>query len=146
MGLRRAEARWAPSPENFWKIELETHSFWCIFEANVQGRTGSPNRPGKFSLTGPHYRAENTNLSQYFRSTTIVISVVQQSWWFALKMAKDIRVNRFKNYLARIKLFGILAIIWHYLASHVWAFELQKYIWPQVTSRDQRSRSNPRFF
>ena len=23
----------------------------------VQGRTGMPNRPEKFSLTGPHYRA-----------------------------------------------------------------------------------------
>ena len=32
----------------------------------VHGRTGSPNRPGKFSLTGRHYRAKNTNLSQYF--------------------------------------------------------------------------------
>ena len=39
---------------------------------NHQGRTGSPNRPGKFSLTGPHYRAK-TPTYDIFCSTTVVI-------------------------------------------------------------------------
>jgi len=40
---------------------------------NKQGRTGSPNRPGKFSWTGPHYRAKTPIYH--------VILVVQQSLW-----------------------------------------------------------------
>ena len=34
-----------------------------------QGRTGSPNRPGIFSIICPCYRTINTNLSWYFGST-----------------------------------------------------------------------------
>jgi hypothetical protein len=71
-----------------------------------QGRTGSPNRPGKFSLTGPHYRAKDTNFATYH---DILVAQLLQSLWAptvctenskVLPIAKDIRVNRFEKYLA----------------------------------------------
>ena len=45
----------------FSKKQPGGHKSLCphpIPYASAQGRTGSPNRPGKFSLTGPHYQAE----------------------------------------------------------------------------------------
>ena len=32
------------------------------------------------------------------------------------------------------------------IGSHIWRFELYNFFLPQITSRDQRSRSNPKNF
>ena len=53
----------------------------------TQGRTGSSNRPGKFSLTGPHYLAK----TQTYHDTL----VVQQSLWAPMDARFALKISNF---------------------------------------------------
>ena len=79
----RLTARCQWLAEKIWDHHITPVCTTCVLHQSLQyiatqftqGRTGSPNRPGKFSLTGPLYRAEITNLSQYIGSSTVVMDI-----------------------------------------------------------------------
>ena len=74
----------------------------------IQGRTGSPNRPGKFSQTGPHYQTKTSthyNISVVAYNSRIMDGhprFALKNGKFDLDLAKNIQVNRFNKYLAKL--------------------------------------------
>ena len=85
-------------------LKTNRHLNYSEFIKEAGSRTGSQDRPGKFSLTGLHYWAQTLKIYHD-------ILIVQQSLWAPTvctenskvwPIAKDIRVNQFENIFSRI--------------------------------------------